>query len=377
VREIALTHLVQFSKAGSDSQCDIFRHNNYQPVKDLKVLVRDRKTSAVRDAETILSNLCDDETFRELIAKDDKFVELVLKQITDIKNANGDLACILLSNMAKSDSMKRIFDWDIKAGGKSDILKSTRILDCLVDIFAVGANYKVNRFAKYDYLSYFFADTSRFEAGRAYYSSKQNYDSKTPLEKLSKFTIDESKARRQGIAYTIKNCLFDTEKQMDLLKNKSINILSAILLPLTLPENKGLNKEDIDKLPEKLKNLDGKHKIEPEIEIRVTLLESILLLCVTREGREYLRENGVYPLIRELDKESKNDKVTDVAYRIVDMLMREEKPKNQYDPEKEKEQIRSFLRQEDKKIRSTGQIAQDEEDDDETDSDDDQIIEVA
>lgn len=38
---------------------------------------------------------------------------------------------------------------------------------------------------------------------------------------------------------------------------------------------------------------------------------------------------------------------------------------------------RSFLRQEDKKIRSTGQIAQDEEDDDETDSDDDQIIEVA
>ncbi len=374
MREIALSHLVQFSKAGPDSEYDIFRYKNYQPIKDLKILARDRKTSTVRDAETILSNLCDDDSFRELIAKDDDFLTLVLKQITDKNNANGDLACILLSNMAKSDSMSRIFSMN-------DMFKSSKILNCLVDIFTFGTNHKINRFANYDYLAYFFADTSRFETGRTYYTSRQDYDSEIPLKKLLKFTTDESKARREGTAYTIKNCLFDIEKQMGLLKNKSMNLLPAILLPLALPGNRGLDEEDINKLPPELKKLDNQQRIEPEIEIRITFLESVLLLCVTRQGRDYLRSNGVYPIVRELDKESKNDKVTDIVYRIVDMLMREEKPKDQYDSKSEKEQINAFLQSEDKEkfaIKQTvpnGDKTQSREEEDESDSDD-QIIEV-
>ncbi len=381
VREIALSHLVQFSKAGPDSKYDIFRYKNYQPIKDLKILARDRKTSTVRDAETILSNLCDDDSFRELIAKDDDFLTLVLKQITDTNNANGDLACILLSNMAKSDSMSRIFSMNLENNGMNDMFKSSKILNCLVDIFTFGTNHKINRFANYDYLAYFFADTSRFETGRTYYTSRQDYDSEIPLKKLLKFTTDESKARREGTAYTIKNCLFDIEKQMGLLKNKSMNLLPAILLPLALPGNRGLDEEDINKLPPELKKLDNQQRIEPEIEIRITFLESVLLLCVTRQGRDYLRSNGVYPIVRELDKESKNDKVTDIVYRIVDMLMREEKPKDQYDSKSEKEQINAFLQSEDKEkfaVKQTvknGDKTQSREEEDESDSDD-QIIEV-
>ncbi|KAF6007025.1 hypothetical protein HII13_004701 [Brettanomyces bruxellensis] len=325
--EIALSNLVQFSKAGPDSEYDIFRYKNYQPIKDLKILARDRKASTVRDAETILSNLCDDDSFRELIAKDDDFLTLVLKQITDTNNANGDLACILLSNMAKSDSMSRIFSMNLENNGMNDMFKSSKIPNCLIDIFTFGTNHKINRFANYDYLAYFFADTSRFETGRTYYTSRQDYDSEIPLKKLLKFTTDESKARRE-------------EKQMD-----------------------------------------SQQRIEPDIEIRITFLESVLLLCVTRQGRDHLRSNGVYPIVRELDKESKNDKVTDIVYRIVDMLMREEKPKDQYDSKSEKEQINAFLQLEDKEKFASkltiqnGDKAQSREEEDESDSDD-QIIEV-
>ncbi|VEU24244.1 DEKNAAC105415 [Brettanomyces naardenensis] len=146
------------------------------------------------------------------------------------------------------------------------------------------------------------------------------------------------------------------------MEDRRINLLPYLLGPLRLSGNKGLSEEEVMKLPEELQKEDrGTESVKG---IQIVYLECILLLCVTRKGRDYLRSRGVYPLIREFDKASKDDQVTDICYRIVDMLMRDEK--HEYDAEKEQKEIAEFMRKEDEESEKS-----------EDDDDDDKIIEVA
>lgn len=320
VVQIALDNLVGYS---SGAQQKVFAYDNYRAITDLKKLSQDTGKTTVSQAVTILANLCDDDTMRKLIVDDVKYLEYLVSSIVRLTNTVTDLMCILLANLAKNDSITKIFDISINRDEEAKkIFASANAMDCLMDCFVKGADRSLNKYADFDYLAYFFADISGFKKGRDYFVTEQSYDSVVPISKLLVFTEKyDSKVRREGVASTIKNSLFDVDKH-DLLVNDEINLLPYLLLPIAGPEE--INEDELFDLPEELQLLPPDKKRDPEDSIICTHLESLLLLCTTRQLREFLREKSVYPLIRELHKAVSSEEITDLCDRLVQLLMRDE-----------------------------------------------------
>lgn len=65
----------------STAQPNVFKRNQLEPVKDLKLLVKDYPPIA-KNALTILINISDDEEVRENLVADDAFLESLLRRIT-------------------------------------------------------------------------------------------------------------------------------------------------------------------------------------------------------------------------------------------------------------------------------------------------------
>lgn len=324
VVQIALDNLVGYSQ-GQHQQ--IFAYDDYRAITDLKLLSKSKGRTLVNQSVTILINLCDDVRMRNLIVEDTEYVKFLVSQIINLSNANADLMTILLTNIAKNDKITRVFGFEMELSeDQHQVFKSTKAMDCLMDCFVKGSDRSLNRYADFDYLSYFFADISRFSLGRKYFITRQQYDDVVPISKLLVFTEKyDSKIRREGVASTIKNSLFDSKEHMELLTNEDINILPYILLPLAGPEE--LDEEDMFNLPDELQLLPEDKQRDPVEAILINHLESLLLLCTTREVREYLREKSVYPLVRELHKTMEsNEEFQNHCDRVVQLLMRDEAP---------------------------------------------------
>lgn len=52
------------------------------------------------------------------------------------------------------------------------------------------------------------------------------------------------------------------------------------------------------------------------------LLEALSQLCATKKGREYLRENNAYVILRELHKWEKDKAVLLACENVVDILIK-------------------------------------------------------
>lgn len=321
--QIALGNLVGYSQGPSR---EAFFYGNFEAIKDLKKIASGKNDLMVNQAATILVNLCENLKVRNLIVEDKPFLQNIVSTICKVGNPNADLMTILLTNLAKSDSIIDVFGLKVEHDAENEkVFKSTHAMDCLMDCFVKGHDRTLNKYAEYDYLSYFFADISRLIQGRTYFVTEQAYDNVIPLSKILVFTEKyNSKIRREGVASTLKNSLFDTKAHMDLLDENSINLLPYLLLPIAGPEE--LDEDEMFKLPEELQLLPNDKKREPVSGIICTHLESILLLCSTREVREYLRQKSVYPIIRELHKAVDDEDVQALCDRIVQMLMRDEEP---------------------------------------------------
>ena len=50
-------------------------------------------------------------------------------------------------------------------------------------------------------------------------------------------------------------------------------------------------------------------KREPDEALRLAHIETLILLCTTRWGRDYLRDNGVYEVIRTLHLQETSEQV--------------------------------------------------------------------
>jgi hypothetical protein len=96
-----------------------------------------------------------------------------------------------------------------------------------------------------------------------------------------------------------------------------------VLLPLMSGADNYADAET-DALPEELQLLASDVGREPDLNVLKTHVETILLLTSTREGRERLRADGVYPVIRECHLAVEDDEVREVCERCVQMLMRDE-----------------------------------------------------
>ncbi|KAK6341706.1 hypothetical protein TWF696_008774 [Orbilia brochopaga] len=320
IRMIACGNLVGYS---SGPQNSIFKPPGLKPIRDLKILVRDHPAISA-NAVTILMNVSDDTAVLEQLANDDSFLELLLSLITNPSYPGADGIAMLLSNMAKHDSIpeKLLRLKRDKPKPEWNVSNSENAMDQLMDLFVKGSEKTLNKQADFDYLSYLFADITRHAEGRKHFVEAQEYDNVIPLTKLIVFTEHKSLIRRKGVASTIKNALFDIQSHPTLISESEVNILPYLLLPLMGSEEYP-DEESLD-MPSEVQLLPPDKERESDKSIVSTHLESIMLLTTTREVRDTLREKQVYPIIREVHLALEDDTVRDVCERLVNVLKREE-----------------------------------------------------
>lgn len=73
------------------------------------------------------------------------------------------------------------------------------------------------------------------------------------------------------------------------------------------------HQQDQEKLPDALQFLPPTKTREPDTTLRLTHVETLLLLCHTRWGRDYLREHGVYEIVRAAHENESVDKARSPA----------------------------------------------------------------
>ncbi|KAL5120633.1 Protein hgh1 [Pleosporales sp. CAS-2024a] len=327
IRQVAVEHLVGYS----DSNLALFKRNQLEPVKYLKLLIKDYAPIA-KNALTILINISSDDEVLNALAKDDALLETLLSRITNPKEKSANEIAMLLANMAKDDALQRLLQ--LKRHVPKGLSTSKWAMDQLMDCFVKGAGGAYNKDADFDYLSYFFADLAKFPKGREYLTTPQEHDSNIiPITKIQVFTDHASHIRRLGVASTIKNVSFLVSAHPVLLSNLNpdptlpppsigANLLPYILLPLMGPEE--YSDDDTEGMLDELQLLEPDKERESDPEIMKTHIETILLLSTNRESREVLRKVKVYPIIRECHLHVDNEDVREACDRVVQILQRRE-----------------------------------------------------
>ncbi|ETS82628.1 hypothetical protein PFICI_04504 [Pestalotiopsis fici W106-1] len=315
IRLLATENLVPYST----SQPSIFKVDNSQPVKNLKLLVKDHPKIA-EHVITILINLSADREVLESLATDDQFLTTILGFITNPKEPNANLLSMLLANLAKFDGFKSVLQKKLPA--PTELGSNDLVLNQLLDLFVKGAEGTYNKEADFDHLSYLFADLTKHAEIRHHFLQKQEYDGVIPLSKLKVFTEHKSDVRRKGVASTIKNVAFEVSAHPSFMDEDELNLLPYIILPIIGNEEYDLD-ESMAMLPD-LQLLPPDKARDSDPNIIQTHVETLMLLSSTREGRDRLREVKVYPIIRETHSRVSDDDVKDACERLVNVLMRDE-----------------------------------------------------
>ncbi|KAM3421682.1 hypothetical protein BST61_g2067 [Cercospora zeina] len=333
IRQIAADNLVGYST----SQPSLFKRNQLEPIKDLKLLIKDYAPIA-KNALTILVNLTDDQEVVKSLVDDDACLESILRRVTDAKDPNANEHCMLLANLAKFDSITKLLTLKRTIPKEKDLSTSPLAIDQLLDCFVKGASGSYNPKADYDYLCYVFADISKHEPGRKHFltprtegSRSHNDDSATrgekvlPITKLIVFTEHKSTIRRRGVASTIKNVCFDIDAHPTLLRpseEDGVGLLPYILLPLMGSEE--YSDADTEGMLDECQLLPPDKERETQNDIICIHLETLLLLTTTKEGRKVLRDVRVYPIVRELHAKVEDENVRESVDRLVQVLQRGE-----------------------------------------------------
>ncbi|KAK3112998.1 Protein hgh1 [Teratosphaeriaceae sp. CCFEE 6253] len=346
IRQIATENLVGYST----TQPSLFKRNQLEPVRDLKLLIKDYVPIA-KNALTILVNISEDGEVLKSLAEDAAFLEQLLKRVTvcqysttcggmqakltasqDQKEQNANEKCMLLANLGKSPSIKELLT--LKREVPKPLSTSPIAIDQLLDCFVKGSKASYNKHADFDYLSYLFADIAKEEAGRKHFLAPRKEDTNVvPLTKLVVFTEHKSTIRRRGVANTIKNCAFNVHDHERLLADQSdagVGILPYLLLPLMGDEE--YSDEDTEGMLDECQLLPPDKAREKEADIMCTHLDTLLLLTTSKEGRRKLKEVQVYPIVRELHLQVADEEVREGCDRLVQVLMRDEEGEGDAEP---------------------------------------------
>ncbi|KAK7466263.1 Protein hgh1 [Stygiomarasmius scandens] len=372
VRQIALANLVTQTPKDAPHR-SIFFSNKNDVIRDLQLLCRDQLAIA-HDAFRALVNLSDSPMLVSSLSEP-AFLTFLVSYIINPQSILADLASMLLSNLTASSAAcstilsikvsvvtlpNGFYATESRSGTcpapvpyPSGQERQVLALPLLLDAFVQGAELvnesedlsKRSRKGNLHFMASVFANLTSSPTGRLFFFTphpsnilKPSDNLEYPLAKIISFTEHKDTIRRGGVASTIKNCSFHARAHRALLSPEStlvsvppstitapgIGVLPYILLPLAGPEEFDL--EDQEKLPEALQFLPPDKKREPDPTLRLTHVETLLLLCHTRWGREFLRANGVYEIIRAAHEAESVDKISESIERLVQLIKGEEPP---------------------------------------------------
>ncbi|XP_014652799.1 PREDICTED: protein HGH1 homolog [Ceratotherium simum simum] len=131
----------------------------------------------------------------------------------------------------------------------------------------------------------------------------------------------DSSVRRAGVVGTLRNCCFE-HRHHEWLLGPEVDILPYLLLPLAGPEE--FPEEEMERLPVDLQYLPPDKQREPDPHIRKMLIEAIMLLTATAPGRQQVRDQGAYLILRELHSWEPEPAVRVTCEKLIQVLIGDE-----------------------------------------------------
>ena len=209
----------------------------------------------------------------------------------------SDLACMLLSNLSKNIACA----------------------ESLISFAGLFIEIATSSKQKFDFLFSVLADMTLTAECRRYLSEGNH-----PIFlRLLTFINDTSYVKRGGVAVIVKNCLLEVDRHQTILEDHDDTLLAALLGRLVHPECTFLE-EELDKM---LLEISLEHRNTPaesDPAIREMIIESLVALGTTYEGRVILREKEVYPIIRECHKHETDDTLRGAMEIVVEYIIRDE-----------------------------------------------------
>jgi len=348
VRRLAVHGLLPYTAANhpsrsalntNDSSGKQLKPGSIKPtiIEDLKRLSEDQHITA-HDAFSALINLSDTPPVVEQLCDPD-FLSVIFFTIIDHDSLLADLACMLLSNLTKVDSVVNLCltasipphsshptivqDQSFSARLKKS---SNPLMDLFIELFARGDRKQINPHANFDFLASVWANLSASSKGRDYLvgvGPSPTITHEAPLFQLSPFTEHPSLIRRGGVISAIKNCCFATEVHDQLLSPTGFNLLPAILLPLMGPESLD-DPQEQEEFPVECQLLGPDKRRESDANLRLILVEALILLATYPAQREIMRKKKVYRIVQILHLAETSENVQESIERLVNLLMRDE-----------------------------------------------------
>eukprot|EP00794_Sanderia_malayensis_P014063 gene14063-15529_t len=294
-------------------------------MEDLDELVRVLSSTSRIDVKLsglqYIAGLTGNECGINLITKSKKVLPSLAKlSVEDNENSQfANDAAKILCNLTRNDK------------GCCKVLSCVEELNndvTFVNFFDAFCNPKHNSYTELPHIGLFLSNLTTTRKARNVFFDKES----GIIPRLLPYTQHrESNIRRSAAVRMLRNISFETDKHEWLL-SKEIDILPHLLLPLAGPEE--FIDDEMDQLPLDLQYLPSDKQRESDPKIRCMLIETLLQFCSRKLGRNYLKDNGVYLIMRELHKNEDQENVILVLEQLIQILIGDE-------PEEEMEDLKN------------------------------------
>uniref|UniRef100_A0A8C2YR78 Protein HGH1 homolog n=1 Tax=Chinchilla lanigera TaxID=34839 RepID=A0A8C2YR78_CHILA len=266
--------------------------------------------AVARDAARALVNLAADPSLHEqLLAADPGLHARLLGRALDPQWPWADEAAAALANLSREPAPCAALMETLAAAAPGSGLERLVCALC-----TPGYNAR----APLHYLGPLLSNLSQQPAARAFLLDPD----RCVVQRLLPLTqYSDSSLRRGGVVGTLRNCCFE-HRHHEWLLGPEVDILPFLLLPLAGSED--FSEEEMERLPVDLQYLPPDKQREPDADIRKMLIEAIMLLTATAPGRQQVRDQGTYLILRELHNWEPEPDVQIACEKLIQVLIGDE-----------------------------------------------------
>lgn len=298
MRKLAVELLAGLSVDNPDAMT-IVSSNPTKYVSELFSKLSDQPTVAAITWDALTNFACNSKVSFHLF---ECHLEKILSCIKSKTMIFAEAATKLLANMTKHAEFRP---------------ESAQLLPEVFPIYLAGPKH--NSHTDYTFLASVLADLTNLRAGRLYFVEELSR-----LESILQDLHSHSVIRRGGVASIIKNCLFETDYHGAILRKElDDDFIITTLTGRLLDSRSKLSEAEREKLPVELQLLDNM-QAEPDTVIRSIIIECLIILVTTREGRDTIRAKEIYPILREWHRLEPINDLKLLVEKVVELLIRDE-----------------------------------------------------
>lgn len=236
-----------------------------------------------------------------------------------ICNCAGLTDLIKLNGSSANFSTEQLVFQDLACMFLSNLSKNISCAEALGPFTGLFIEIATSPKPKFDFLFSVLADMTLSSECRRYLSEGEH-----PIFlRLLTFINDSSMVKRGGVCVITKNCLLEVDRHQTILEDHDDTLLAALLGRLVHPACE-FSEEELDKM---LLEISLEHRNTPaesDPAIREMLVESMVALGTTFEGRAILREKEAYSIMRECHKHETEESIRANMEIVVEYVIRDE-----------------------------------------------------